>query len=117
MRIGRRHGRPCEAARRHAHPINSSCRDYIQGAIIKAFQEEKVRSKQPGYVCRYDDYDAEYEPESYTQIVTDMAAARKAPEGYRTDHPHQARGAHAPAEKEAEVMMPKNKPGFGSGIL
>jgi stage V sporulation protein G len=100
-----------------AHPINSSCRDYIQGAIIKAFQEEKVRSKQPGYVCRYDDYDAEYEPESYTQIVTDMAAARKAPEGYRTDHPHQARGTHAPVEKEAEAMVPKNKQGFGSGIL
>jgi stage V sporulation protein G len=100
-----------------AHPINSSCRDYIQGAIIKAFQEEKVRSKQPGYVCRYDDYDAEYEPESYTQIVTDMAAARKAPEGYRTDRPHQTPGAHAPVEKEAEVMVPKNKPGFGSGIL
>jgi stage V sporulation protein G len=100
-----------------AHPINSSCRDYIQGAIIKAFQEEKLRSKQPGYVCRYDDYDAEYEPESYTQIVTEMAAARKAPEGYRTDHPHQAHGAHAPVEQDAEALEPKSKSGFGSGIL
>jgi len=101
-----------------AHPINSSCRDYLQGAIIKAFQEEKARSKQPGYVCRYDDYDAEYEPEGYAQIVSDMAAARKATaEGYRTDNPHQARGAHAPATQEAEAIAPKSKPNFGSGIL
>ena len=100
-----------------AHPINSSCREYIQGSIIKAFQEEKLRSKQAGYVCRYDDYDAEYEVESYTQIVTDMAATRKAPEGYRTDLPHNPRGAHVPAEQEAEATAPKGKPGFGSGIL
>jgi stage V sporulation protein G len=103
-----------------AHPINSSCRDYIQSAIIKAFQEEKVRSKQPGYVCRYDDYDAEYEPEGYAQIVTDMAAARQqavaTQEGYRTDRPHPARGTHAPVEQEVQVTS-KGKPGFGSGIL
>src|SRR5471030_3108473 len=80
-----------------AHPINSTCREYIQGAIIKAFQEERERSKQPGYVCRYDDYDAEYDAESYTQIVTEMSAARQAnQEGYRTDRAHGQRGAHAP---------------------
>src|SRR4051812_24510294 len=57
-----------------AHPINSTCREYLQSAIIKAYQEEKERAKQPGYVCRYDDYDAEYEAESYTQIVSEMSA-------------------------------------------
>ena len=41
-----------------AHPINSACREVIQGAVLKAYTEEKERSKQPGYVCRYDDYDA-----------------------------------------------------------
>jgi stage V sporulation protein G len=100
-----------------AHPINSTCREYIQGSIIQAFQEERERSKQPGYVCRYDDYDAEYEPESYAQIVTEMSQARKAAqqqEGYRTDRPHAPRGAHAPAEQEA---TPRTKGGFGSGIL
>ena len=40
-----------------AHPINSACREVIQTAVIKAYQEEKERSKQPGYVCTYDDYD------------------------------------------------------------
>src|SRR5216683_5817431 len=40
-----------------AHPINSACREVIQTAVIRAFQEERERSKQPGYVCSYDDYD------------------------------------------------------------
>jgi stage V sporulation protein G len=100
-----------------AHPINSNCREYIQGAIIKAFQEERDRSKQPGYVCRYDDYDAEYEPESYTQIVTEMAAARKQPEGYRADAPHGQRQAHTPANQETPETVKQSKRDFGSGIL
>src|SRR4051794_208282 len=37
-----------------AHPINSACREVIQSAVIKAYQEERERSKQPGYVCTYD---------------------------------------------------------------
>ena len=101
-----------------AHPINSTCREYIQSAIIKAFQEERERSKQPGYVCRYDDYDAEYDAESYTAIVSEMSAARKAPEGYRADRPHGQRPAHAPVDQEAqETTQPANKRDFGSGIL
>jgi stage V sporulation protein G len=107
-----------------AHPINSTCREYIQGQIIKAFQEEKQRSQQPGYVCRYDDYDAEYEAESYTQIVSEMSAARKAQqqqpqEGYRTDRPHGQRGAHAPAnQEESQTPTPtQGKSNFGNGII
>jgi stage V sporulation protein G len=103
-----------------AHPINSTCREYIQSAIVKAFEEERERSRQPGYVCRYDDYDAEYEPESYTQIVTEMAAARKAaaaaPAGYRTDDAHGQRQAHAPAKQEMPVAAP-SKRDFGAGIF
>src|SRR5579883_501881 len=37
-----------------AHPINSACREVIQTAVIRAYSEEKERSKQPGYVCTYD---------------------------------------------------------------
>lgn len=98
-----------------AHPINSTCREYIQSAIIKAFEEEKERAKQPGYVCRYDDYDCEYEAESYAQIVSEMSAARKAQqEGYRTDRPHAAQGTHTPEE---ETQQPAPKRGFGSGVM
>src|SRR5947208_12007779 len=100
------------------HPINSTCREYIQSAIIKAFQEERERSKQPGYVCRYDDYDAEYDAESYTAIVNEMSAAGKeAPEGYRTDAAHGQRPAHAPAHHETPEPAQKGKRDFGSGIL
>src|SRR4029077_4648945 len=41
-----------------AHPINSACREVIQSAVIRAFQEERERSKQPGYISSYDEYDA-----------------------------------------------------------
>ena len=45
-----------------AHPINSECRDLIQNRVLEEYDLELIRSQQPGYVCRYDDYDAgEYE--------------------------------------------------------
>ena len=40
-----------------AHPINSSCREMIQDYVISAFHDEVERSKQPGYVSSYDDFD------------------------------------------------------------
>jgi stage V sporulation protein G len=100
-----------------AHPINSSCRESIQSAILKAFHEEKERAKQPGYVCRYDDYDAEYDAETYTQIVSEMATTRQAPEGFRADRPHSQRGAHVPANQEAKPTAQADRRDFGSGIL
>jgi stage V sporulation protein G len=43
-----------------AHPINSSCRDMIQGRVIDEYYEEIERAKQPGYVSRYDDFDLDF---------------------------------------------------------
>ena len=40
-----------------AHPINSMCREKIQSAVLASYAEELERSKMPGYVSRYDDYD------------------------------------------------------------
>ena len=40
-----------------AHPINSACREKIQSAVLASYAEELERSKMPGYVSRYDDYD------------------------------------------------------------
>src|SRR6201993_544229 len=37
-----------------APPINPACREVIQSAVLKAYHEERERSKQPGYVCTYD---------------------------------------------------------------
>src|SRR5205085_10701750 len=42
-----------------AHPINSTCREMIQDRVIREFREEIVRSKQPGYVSTYEDFDSE----------------------------------------------------------
>lgn len=44
-----------------AHPINSACREKIQGAVLGSYAEELERSKLPGYVCRYDDIDGDYD--------------------------------------------------------
>lgn len=40
-----------------AHPINPICRERIESAVLASFEEEKIRATQPGYVCRYDDFD------------------------------------------------------------
>jgi stage V sporulation protein G len=103
-----------------AHPINSACREVIQSAVIRAFQEEKERSKQPGYVCRYDDYDSDFD-ESYAQIVGEMTNGSRgnAPDGYRAHGPHGQRGAHngTPQETRAPVAKDRQSRGFGDGIF
>ncbi len=33
-----------------AHPINADCRNNIQSTIVKAYEDEVEKSKQPGYV-------------------------------------------------------------------
>ncbi|MSU60597.1 MAG: stage V sporulation protein G [Candidatus Staskawiczbacteria bacterium] len=60
-----------------AHPINSICREYVNSVIIKAFRREQDRALKPGYRCRFGDYDADYEPESCTAIVSEMVTAHK----------------------------------------
>ena len=55
-----------------AHPIHSGGRELIQNAVSKAYVEEKERAKMPGYICRYDEYDAgDYEdvPSGYGHLV------------------------------------------------
>ena len=95
-----------------AHPINSACREVIQTAVLKAFNAEKERSKQPGYVCTYDDFDSDYDnAASYTQIVSEMNATR----GYRT---HGGNRKEAPAPSQVASHHQDNRSdGFGAGIL
>lgn len=40
-----------------AHPINVAAREKIQVAVLEALEGERIRSKQPDYVCTYDDFD------------------------------------------------------------
>jgi stage V sporulation protein G len=100
-----------------AHPINSGCREVIQSAVIKAFQEEKERSKQPGYVCSYDDYDSDYD-DSFSQVVSELGSQGRT-NGYRTHGAHAPRGTHsAPREAGAHAAREENRSeGFGAGII
>ena len=51
-----------------AHPINSACREMIQSRVIAEYRTELERSKQPGYMSRYDDdYDDDIDPVAYTE--------------------------------------------------
>jgi len=45
-----------------AHPINQPCRDMIQQAVIREYELELERAKQPGYVSRYDEEYVEMTP-------------------------------------------------------
>jgi stage V sporulation protein G len=110
-----------------AHPINSGCREIIQSAVIKAYQEERERSKQPGYTCNYDDFDADYDT-SYSQMIGELSTGSRGNGGdYRAHGPHGARAAHAgrhtngnghEASHSAATAEEGDSTGsFGAGIL
>jgi stage V sporulation protein G len=102
-----------------AHPINSSCREVMQSAIIKAFSEEKERAKAPGYVCTYDDYDGgDYDTtdNSYAGVVNEVARNGN----YRAHAGHgAARGTHSSMTTAAEktAAAARGEDGFGAGIM
>src|SRR5205823_3124904 len=103
-----------------AHPINSACREVIQSAVIRAFQEERERSKQPGYVCTYDDFDGEYET-SYSQVVGELnAQGRSGVPSYRSHGSHGPRGTHTfgqDVKNSVSTRTDNRSEGFGAGIL
>lgn len=99
-----------------AHPINPRARQEVQDAVVKAYQDEKARAATPGYVCRYDDYDSDFEEAdaaaSYGSVVAEMG---------RTVRAH---GAHTPAPKGIGAGRPAEgakvrvgNDGFGAGIV
>jgi stage V sporulation protein G len=106
-----------------AHPINSACREVIQSAVLKAYAEERERSKQPGYVSNYDDFDSDYES-SYSQVIGELGSARRGPD-YRAHGPHGHRGAHAPAHLSGDHGEPRpvaaheesRADDFGAGVF
>jgi len=72
-----------------AHPINSQAREMIQSRVIAAYEEEKAKSKLPGYVPPvYDEFDEEQTAQA-AEPMSD-AVRRKAHTGKEeTRHPHQ----------------------------
>lgn len=101
-----------------AHPINSTCREVMQSAIIKAFSDEKERAKLPGYVCTYDDYDGgDYDTtdNSYAGVVNEMARSGN----YRAHAGHgAARGTHTHMTNGTEkTAAARGEDGFGAGVM
>jgi stage V sporulation protein G len=91
-----------------AHPINSTCRESIQQRVIQAFEEEKARSKLPGYVPSYTDFEPEICTLGSAQrsvIATAQVQAAEKPRG-----PHTS-AAHAPHHSGVA------KREFGAGIF
>ncbi len=102
-----------------AHPINSHCREMIQDYVINEFYDELERSKDPDYVSRYDDVDADYSddlPASLPQRARET----------RVDRPHHHPTPHESQGKTSDTQVPSTPritphrergEGFGSGIF
>ncbi|WP_169973282.1 SpoVG family protein [Tautonia rosea] len=82
-----------------AHPINSGCREKIQAAVLASYAEELERSKMPGYVCRYDDFDDDFDPmPAANPYETSVPAAQAGPplrRGPLRSHTQHARGGQS----------------------
>ncbi len=91
-----------------AHPINSECREMIQRCVIEAFEEEKRRAQQPGYVSRYEDLDSEHAQPSRAEEPLPTEA--KVQPAEKPQGPHQ-RPQTAPQQSR------KDGDQFGAGIF
>lgn len=103
-----------------AHPINSACREMIQVKVIQAFEEERARSKLPGYSPSYEDYDGgdfDVSPRSgaTSTVHTAQFQGAEKPQGPHRTH---IRPNNIHAEKPSDGHLEKtNSDGFGAGIF
>jgi stage V sporulation protein G len=103
-----------------AHPINSACREMIQARVIAEYQLERERSRQPGYVSRYDEdygFDA---GEDFDTSDTPRDSAPRVDEahdhsGVRPPHLNAATRSDVPRTPHQKPPRPKSE--FGAGIL
>lgn len=103
-----------------AHPINSTCREMIQTKVITAFEDEKSRSKMPGYVPSYVDFDGgdDYGPPVSHEPREAAAPTPQTAQQTQVQPPEKPRGPHkAPAHQpQSQAPRPHNE-GFGAGIF
>ena len=109
-----------------AHPINSACREKIQAAVLASYAEELERSKLPGYVSRYDDFDGgDFDSNPYE---TPLPAGREGGEpplrrGPLRGHTQHSRGGmrgpHVAPRRESPtegIGSDREGHGFASGL-
>jgi stage V sporulation protein G len=97
-----------------AHPINSACREMIQETVIRAFEEEKVRSQQPDYVSRYDDFDVVDAPPPRVDRHERPRIAESAQ--VQVQGAEKPRGPHRMPVGQPQASTPHGD-GFGAGIF
>ncbi len=123
-----------------AHPINSACRDMIQESVLRSYEEELILARQPGYICRYDDYGEDTfatsgeeswesaSPHSGVPVVSPAAAsqsARAVPQvdshaGEPLQGPHRSPARESREREIAGVAYQRhetNSDAFGEGII
>lgn len=91
-----------------AHPINSECREMIQARVIEEYRSEIERSRQPGYVSRYDDFYDFEEGEAAPAVETRTQIQPAEPK---------PRGPHQPPTSKPIAKTDDDRDGFGAGIL
>ena len=92
-----------------AHPINSDCREMIQDRVIAEYRSERERSKQPGYVSKYDDY-YDFEDNEATAANPKETHSRVEPAQPSPKGPHQPPSKHKTTGND-------NSDEFGAGIF
>ena len=96
-----------------AHPINSACREMIQQRVIDAYEAEKSRSQQPGYVPTYD-YLNDDSPWVSSRPAPVLVEVSPAPWAEKPRGPH--RPPSAP-QRNSGPGVTHVSAGFGAGIF
>ena len=102
-----------------AHPINSTCREAIQTRVLAALDQERDLARQPGYVCRYDDFgvDDDEHFEDWSEQTSAGDGTRRIEPAGRIEGPHQDRRPAAdrllrPVSTERNIADD-----FGAGLI
>jgi stage V sporulation protein G len=92
-----------------AHPIHAGARVAMETAVVRSFHEERERAKMPGYVCRYDEYDAgDYEDHALSGAMAAELGGGKRVVGH---------GGHGPTPKAPHTAgSPVRADEFADGI-
>jgi stage V sporulation protein G len=97
-----------------AHPINSACREMIQERVIRAFDEELDRAKQPGYTSTYDDFDSDDDGADFEETERQMPAPMETKQVQQAEAP---RGPHRAPTRQPSTPHSPRKQDFGAGIF
>jgi stage V sporulation protein G len=107
-----------------AHPINAACREMIQQRVIRAYEEEKARSKLPGYVPTYEDYDedAAWTPPAGTPDSASHGSPSTvaSPAAAKVQGAEPPRGPHRPPtapQRAPRSSEPRGNDSFGAGVF